>query len=233
MEEILTEELKKKNKKIKLLRQKLKASKLNNDKLISYLSKKFNQHQMEFLKMQINNSGKRNHGQRYTPEQKSLSLAIYKQSPKTYRFLQKLFTLPSKKTLARHSAYLRFESGINPKLFEFIKDKVQDLLEKDTYCTVAWDEVALMAHLDYCPTMDVIDGFEELLNVRRPNFATHALTFMIRGINTPFKQPIAYFFTDGLKGYELCELIQLVINAVLDTGIKCFYTPVNIAFCIS
>lgn len=143
---------------------------------------------------------------------------MYKQSPKGYRFLQKFLVLPSKRTLGRHSASLIFETGINPKLFEYIKERVKGLSEIDKNCVVVWDEIGLKAHLDYIQSWDLIDGFVDLGDIGRPTFATHSLAFMIRGINTPYKQSVTYYNTDNLKGFELAELVKRVTEAVFDTG---------------
>lgn len=209
--------------KIKLLRQTIKANKIDDANVIKYLSQIFNDKQLEFFKMQLKNSGKKNRGQRYTMEQKSLSLSLYKQGPKCYRFMQKIFALPSKRTLQRHNAYLHFEAGIDDQMLEFIKEKVKDMPEIEKYSIISWDEQSLKAHLDYSHVNDYIDGFADLGYMRRPTFATHSLTFMVRGINSGFKQSVAFFYTDDLKHFELAEIIRLVTEAVLDTG-KSFYT---------
>lgn len=192
------------------------------DKILKYFKDdaNFNEQQMEFLIMQLSNSKKKLHGERYTDEQKNFSLAIYKQSPKCYRFLRRIFRLPSKRTLGRHSAKIIFESGIDPKLFDFIKERVNNMPEIDKYCTISFDEMALKAHLDYNEARDLIEGFVELADERRPEFATHSLTFMVRGIHTPYKQSVAFFYTAGLKSVELATLIKLVTEAVLETGKK-------------
>lgn len=132
--------------------------------------------------------------------------------------LRKYFVLPSKRTLGRHSAHLTFESGINRKFFGFLKTTANDLNEIDKHCILVWDEVALKAHLDYSVTRDIIDGFVEMIRTRRPIFATHALVFMVRGINKNYKEPVAYFYTDGLKCFELIEMVKLVGASVLTTG---------------
>lgn len=169
--------------------------------------------------MQLKNSKKKPNGRRYTSEQKALSLILYKNSPKNYRFMRKVFVLPSKRTLGRYSAQLLFQSGVDTKLFAHIAEKVKNLPESYKHCTLSWDEVSLKAHLDYNISKDEIDGFVDMLKLRRPSFATHALTFMIRGIQVPFKQSVAFFFTNGLKNFELAEIIELVTKEVFSTGI--------------
>lgn len=179
---------------------------------------------MTFLELQLRNIGKRNHGQRYTNEQKTMMLAIYKRGPRVYRYVALLFGLPSRRTLCRHSAHLKFQTGINAKLFELLKATASKLAPSDRICTLGWDEMALTHHLSYCTSEDYIDGFVDFGDVRIQDFATHSLTFMLRGISKPFKQPVAYFYSQNLNGIQLADLIKLVIRAVHDSGIH---------FCIS
>lgn len=206
------------NKKLKKARQQLKEHKLNQDNVFNYLRTIFNPKQLLFFEMQINNTGKKARGRRYTAEEKNLSLMLYKQSPKNYRLMQRIFILPVKRTLAQHCVELQFQTGVNTKLMDCIKEKVPHLSETEKYCALTWDEVSLKAHIDYSTSRDEIDGFMDLSYVRRPEFATHALTFMVRGIESPFKEPVGYCFTSGLKHYELVELVKIVIEALLDTG---------------
>lgn len=203
---------------MKSLRQKRKDEKFNNENVLNYLSKRFNQQQSDLFAMQIKNHGKKRNGRRYTTSEKNLSLAMYKQSPKKYRFLQKFLILPTRKTLGIHSAKLIFETGVNRKLFSYIKERVTELPEIDKHCMLVWDEIGYKAHLDYSQSRDLIDGFVDLGDIRRPTFATHSLNFMIRGINTPYKQSGPYYNTDNLKGFELAALVQTVTEAVFDAG---------------
>lgn len=179
--------------------------------------------------MQIKNCDKKPNGRRYNSDQKNLALAMYKQSPKKYRFLKRIFVLPAKSTLGTHSAHLLLQPGIDPKLMKFIKDKVKDFAVIDTYCIQSWDEVALRPNLDFSPSRDIVDGFVEIL-VRHPLFATHALTFMVRGINSRYKQPTAFFYTENLLSSELTDLITRVTEAVFDTGTTIVLTFTSITF---
>lgn len=205
------------------LRQKLKSRKINRSNIMKYMRDVFSEDEdketLMFFEMQLKNAGKHKNAYRFTSEQKSFCLGIYKQSPKTYRnSLRRYFVLPSKRTLGRHSARLMFECGINGKFFGFLETTVRSMVEIDKNCILVWDEMALKPHLDYSESRDIIDGFVEMISMRRPNFATHALVFMVRGINRSYKEPVAYFYTDDLKSFELVELLKLVGSSVLDTG---------------
>lgn len=88
----------------------------------------------------------------------------------------------------------------------------------DKHCSLSWDEMALTKHLNFCSVKDSLDGFVDLGHAKIPDFAAHALVFMIRGINKAYKQPVAYFFTKDLDAIELSQLIRLVTRKILDTG---------------
>lgn len=136
--------------------------------------------------------------------------------------MRRIFVLPVKRTLGRHSASLLFQTGVNAKIIQHITEKVKELPENGKYCSLVWDEVNLKAHLDYNIARDEIDGFVDLSSERRPALATHALTFMIRGIHIPFKESIGYFFTDGLKYFELVGW--------LNSWLKLYWTQVILYF---
>lgn len=111
-----------------------------------------------------------------------------------------------------------FKSGVDSKLLEAIKNNVKDWQRKDKFCSFIWDEVSLVQHLDYCHSQDKIEGFVEINKGDTVAFATHALTFMVRGFETPFKQATGYFYTNGIDGFELTELVKLMLVEVLKTG---------------
>lgn len=183
-----------------------------------YLSSKLTPEQEQHVSMMLRNSEKKKQGWRFTPEEKNVSYASYKQSPKAYRHHRLLYGGPGKTTIYKQAAKLRFNAGINPKLLQFIKASVEDLHDDEKYVTVAWDEMSLKTHLDFNTVRDYIDGFVDYGTRTEMKFGTHALVFMVRGIIKDFKQPVAYFITESINSLELSELIRLVIGAILDTG---------------
>lgn len=157
---------------VKRLQRKAKDSKMNDDKLLSYLRSKkhYSLDQLEFMRMQLRNAGRKKNGRRYSNTEKSFSVALYKSGPRSYRFKEKFMILPALSTLGRHSANLMFRAGKSAPLLAFIEEKVKDWPEKDRLCTVSFDETALKATLQYNNTLDEIDGFVELADIRRPVF---------------------------------------------------------------
>lgn len=88
------------------------------------LTQRLNPCAKKFLKMQVGLCTKKKNARRYTTEEKIIALSIMKQSPKCYKFLSKIFILPSKSTLNALIAQLIIEPGVNPQVFNLIKKEV-------------------------------------------------------------------------------------------------------------
>lgn len=221
---------------IKFLTQKIKnLQNVKDSTLLDYLSSKLPPQQFVLVRQLLRNAGRACQGRRFNFEDKSMALAIFKQSPKCYRHLREMFGFPSKQTLNRHAAKIRFQEGVSPKLMQFIKDSSAKLKKIDKNVTIAWDEIALSAHLDFQETKDYIDGFQDLGTSGTNSFATHALVFMIRGMTFAYKQPVAYFLTENISSGELSELIKLIIKAVFRTGMFISITQIDffLRFCLN
>lgn len=76
------------------------------------------------LMMQLKLYKKKEKARRFTLDEKLIALSILKQGPKSYRFLQKIFVLPSTTTLKKMVSKLNIDSGINIQIFESIKEEV-------------------------------------------------------------------------------------------------------------
>lgn len=85
---------------------------------------KMNPLSRKVLSMQMKLCMKKKMARRFTTEEKLIALSIYKQGPKCYKFLQKIFILPSKSTLKNLISQLNIGTGINPQIFDLIKNQV-------------------------------------------------------------------------------------------------------------
>lgn len=74
--------------------------------------------------MQVKMSGKKIQGRRFDDQEKFICLSIMKQSPKSYKFLQKKIILPSKKTLNNFITGMKIDAGINTHVYNAIKSEV-------------------------------------------------------------------------------------------------------------
>lgn len=117
-------EFKKAKKQLSLKKRAKSALKFSQESSFEKLTQRMNPCAKKFLKMQVCLCTKKKNARRYTTEEKIIALSILKQSPKCYRFLSKIFILPSKATLNAMIAKLIIEPGINPQVFNLVKKEV-------------------------------------------------------------------------------------------------------------
>lgn len=128
-----------------------------------------------FFQSQIDNEGKKPPGRRYTVEDKVLALALMKQSGAGYRFLSKLFKLPSRKTVSQLLNRIPIKPGLHREVLAVMKAEVKqfkDPLEK--CCVLMFDEVAIQPNLHPNLSKGRIEGFEDLGFKRSNKIANHA-----------------------------------------------------------
>lgn len=101
-----------------------RASKFLKNKTFEKLTEKLNPLTKKIIYMQIKQSTRKTKGRRFTNEEKLIALSIMKQSPKCYKFLHKIFILPSKSTLNKMISELNVEVGINEQIFKAIMQEV-------------------------------------------------------------------------------------------------------------
>lgn len=132
-----------------------------------------------------------------------MALSMYKIGPKAYRWLSKIFVLPSPITLSRMISRASLKPGINKNIFEQLKRKVEKMKHNDRLCTLMFDEMALTPHFDYNQKKDRASGFVNHTGESSRKIADHVLVFMIRGITKNYKQPIYYSFCSGSTPKEI------------------------------
>lgn len=103
------------------------AEKFTDKYLVSRLSQKTTAAASLLMQLQVRETKKCSRGHRFNLDEKMLSLSLYKRSPKCYRMLAKLFTLPSKRTLKNILSSARISPGICPLMMKVLKDNVQKL----------------------------------------------------------------------------------------------------------
>lgn len=76
--------------------------------------------------------------------------------------LSKVFALSSRKCIMDILKKIPFQTGINQRIFENLKNVVKKIRNKlDRCCTVIFDEIALSASLQYMAQKGNIVGFED------------------------------------------------------------------------
>lgn len=154
----------------------------------------------KFVKVQARLHGVKKYGERYPLFLKRLCLSINYISPRAYRLLRTIFRLPSISTLNDLTTNWQYSPGLNPRLFNMLKIKLNNFSNISKNCVLCFDEISIKSNLYYNKGTDEIIGFDNNDNSdleQDPNKikgANHVLVLMARGIAMSWKQPLAYFF---------------------------------------
>lgn len=174
-------------------------------------------------------------GQRWSSKNKISALAIFKRSPKTYKYLSNLIPLPSIKTLQNLLKKIPVTTGNNRAVLNHLTKIAQGKTVKENTCILMFDEVALKPCLIYNESLDEVEGFEDYGHSDRNNkVADKALVFMVQGLYKKFKQPLAFYFVKGtVSSQKLASIIKITVKAIEDTGFRvvstvCDQGPTNI-----
>ena len=171
---------------------------------------------VNFIERQIKLHKSKTSHRRYAITDKMLALSIFYQSRKAYKILSKLFALPSKSTLQRTMQNTNIMPGFVEPVLDALKVKVSIMDPRDRYIALIFNEMSLKMSLTYNHGLDKIEGFEDFGENNNSLFVSdYALVFMVRGLSSKWKQPIAYFLTAGTVTLEkLQELTRMCINRV-------------------
>ena len=130
------------------------------DAAIELLDGIVSQKLLDFLHKQVILSLNKRKGRRYDNAFKAWAISLYHISGKAYRFLRKLFNLPSKSTLRKVVSRFASDAGFSEKSIFVLKQRVQAMPEKARVCTLIMDEISLKSNLFYDASADSLIGFE-------------------------------------------------------------------------
>lgn len=129
--------MRKQGSKKQLFKQRLSAAEsFSKQFLDEKISEKMTATASLFTKLQMRETQKKNKGRRFTIDEKILSLSLYKRSPKCYRMLSMMFTLPSAKTLHNVLNSVSITTGISPIVMKVLQEKVDKLKPLERYYTI-------------------------------------------------------------------------------------------------
>lgn len=147
------------------------------------------------LASQIKNADKKKTGRTWTMDEKALFVTMYKSSPKTYRLLSSLLTLPSRRTLLRYLQKINIKVGLNNNLLNYLNNCASLMKKKEKYCVLMFDEMSIRPNLHFNYKQKQLNGLENVGEGAMQKVADHVLVFMLHGINQRWKQPIAFYFS--------------------------------------
>ncbi|XP_046145943.1 uncharacterized protein LOC123989265 [Osmia bicornis bicornis] len=167
------------------------------------------------ISAQMRNEGRPIYGRRFTEEEK--------QSPKAFRYLSKLFLLPSIETLRKLLSHIPLRAGICDNVFRELEEPSESFPnQKSRYAILLFDEIKLSPSLVYNPSMDIVEGFVDSGFSRSLDIADHAMVWMLKGIHgvRPWKQPVAYTFCRGTSSAEsIVRMFKELVRRACQAGI--------------
>ncbi|VEN36818.1 unnamed protein product [Callosobruchus maculatus] len=210
----LRNSLKQKNSDLMALRN------LYNDGRFQFIEESLNDVTKNFINSQLRNVTRAPTARRWTIQDKAFALSLYKRSPKLYRYLKIHFQLPSISVLKKVLSSVPFNCGLIKPVMDYLKLQSEQMDELDKCCTLIFDEVSLASGLYYDSNKQTIFGYEDLGFLGRSRgTANHALVFMIRGIKTNYKMPVAFFFTkNSIATDKLKQIIIHIIEEIQSVG---------------
>lgn len=173
-----------------------------------------------------------------------LTLRFY--SPRAYDYIRMKFdnNLPHPATIRKwyQQSGVQSKSGICQRSVELLKDQVRKLknANEELYCGLVHDEMSIRQHAQWLDDKKEFSGFITFGKVSEDAetlpLATHALVFLINGINIPFHLPIAYYFIADIEGIDKVVLKTSIIEVLTNIGVKLVTStfdghPTNIVAC--
>lgn len=200
-------------KKMQITRNKYNLSKFKNERYSSVSSK-------VLAEMQMYRKNKSTLPWKLS--EKQFSINLYYKSPATYKFLRNKqnIILPSETTIRRWIGNSKFCPGFNLRWLKHIKNKLDTMTDNEKYCVLLFDEMKIKSFLEYSKYLDMVEGFEDLGHKgRTKKLATQSMVFIIRGLYSQWKLPLAYFLSgSSMSSVILKDLIIDVIEKCIELG---------------
>lgn len=171
-----------------------KSSLLNFNKLCN---KFLNKPLAEIVKLQALLKNKVAKARRYNEEYKKFALTLCFLGPKTYKFLEKLLILPTKRSLELMTQNFICKPGLgNDHIFNSLSLKVKTMSELDKHCNICIDETYLKSNLYFDTGRDQIIGFHDIGTKERKSslIAQNVAVIMARGLFNNWKHNRSRFF---------------------------------------
>ncbi|KRT84953.1 hypothetical protein AMK59_277 [Oryctes borbonicus] len=174
-----------------------------------------------FIKAQLRNYNRKKSSRRFSEDDKVFALTLFKSSPRCYKLLRGIFALPSKTILLQTLRKFPFKTGINDNVLESLKLRISKMSKYDRYSILMFDEMQLSANITYNISEDCFVGFQDVGEETHKVIANHVLVFMLRGLRSKWKQPLAYYFVyRTMSSAQLYVTIKSVIRACQNIGLN-------------
>lgn len=175
----------------------------------------------EIFRNEIRNFKRDGKSRRYSDDLKVLCIALKFQSPRAYRFLCKIFKLPSISTLLRITRAFQVGPGNFKTILETLAKKTPTMASNDKLCCLTLDEMSLREYLNFRRENHEIEGFVNFgPGLRKAEYANQGLAFMVRGIEGTWKQALGYVLSNGAAPAEqMFELVKSILSDLFKIGL--------------
>lgn len=170
---------------------------------------------------------------KYPPAIRNFSLSLHGHSARAYEYVRDTFgkTLPNPRTIRKWYANsdIDAEHGIREYSVNLLRKKVEENRAKGEKLVVAlsFDEMAIKTHVEYSEEHGMM-GYESIdeIDPKTAKPATHAIVYMVSGVNENFNFPFMYHYITALNGVQKAAILVKVVNAIISTGA----IPISITF---
>ncbi|CAK1587697.1 unnamed protein product, partial [Parnassius mnemosyne] len=153
-------------------------------------------------------------------EEKLNALRIYLQNPIGYKFLSKIFVLPSSCVVNKLISEANIKPGINKDIFCKLRKRAAKMILHEKLCVLMFGEMTIKRNITYNDQKDCVIGLIKNDVKNSKGFADRCLVFMIRGLKKGYGQPLYYSFSSGpTEGPELSSQIKQIIRELFDVGL--------------
>lgn len=158
-------------------------------------------------------------GVRYTNTMKEFAKTVFFYSPKAYKYIRKMFTLPHPSTIRKWLSSTECEPGFLEEVFLFLKREVfKNSWIQD--CSLVHDSMSLRKQLVWEPDKGRYAGNVDVGTGENSELATEALVLMIVSLTRQFKCPIGFFYVNKINSSVLSTLISTAIIKLNEVGIQ-------------
>lgn len=112
--------------------------------------------------------------------------------------------------------------GFSEEAFENLQKKCEASTDGHVEVSLIIDSMAIRKHISWDSRRQCFFGYVDYgsgVDLTATEEATEALVFMVVGIFSHWKQPIAYFLTRGLPGHALTQLLTHALERLYEIGV--------------
>lgn len=151
---------------------------------------------------------------------KQFCLTLFYYSPKSYRFVRKLFPLPHPSRITSWISNVNCEPGFITEVFNFLKDIQKEPTKFAVQeCSLIVDSMSIREQLIWDSKNKNFTGHVDMGGITSQDseaLAKEALVFQIVSLSSSFKSPVAYFLTNGISAGLLANLIKACISKLYE-----------------